>query len=139
MSLRPDKPCPLTRSLAKTESVRQPGKFSKFGPPHVPWLRPRDRPPHTCTLQDPIAALPTHLKLQLPPFAGALDDLYSFDPGSRIWTLLAATSGQRPTPRFFHGFTSAGGALYVHGGRSTGLSYTHAPKVPPPTVSSSYF
>ena len=37
------------------------------------------------------------------------------------WKLLsgAADSG-RPPARFYHGFTSAGGKLYVHGGRYFG-------------------
>ncbi len=51
--------------------------------------------------------------------AGYLDDLYLFDPNTGIWTLLsaaAADSAHRPSARYQHGFTSAGGKLYVHGG-----------------------
>ncbi len=45
------------------------------------------------------------------------DDLYSFDPASLTWTLLSdAATGARPSARSWHGFTSAGGKLYVHGG-----------------------
>jgi hypothetical protein len=32
------------------------------------------------------------------------------------WTQLAATAASRPSVRFGHGFTSAEGKLYVHGG-----------------------
>jgi hypothetical protein len=40
-----------------------------------------------------------------------------YDPAAGAWTdLSAALSGTPPSPRFFHGLTSAGGKLYVHGG-----------------------
>jgi hypothetical protein len=40
-----------------------------------------------------------------------------FDPAAGTWTdLSAALSGTPPSPRRGHGFTSAGGKLYVHGG-----------------------
>jgi hypothetical protein len=53
------------------------------------------------------------------PWAGGpglrfLDDLYSFDPATMAWTLLSAAP--RPAARSNHGFASAGGKLYVHGG-----------------------
>jgi hypothetical protein len=48
--------------------------------------------------------------------ADYFDDLYSFDPGSMTWTLLLSADGTRPAARYSHGFTSAGGKLYVHGG-----------------------
>ncbi len=49
--------------------------------------------------------------------AGFLDDLHSFDPATMTWTLLsAANDTRRPSARADHGFTSAGGLLYVHGG-----------------------
>jgi hypothetical protein len=49
--------------------------------------------------------------------AGNLDDLYAFDPATMTWTnLSAADDAGRPSARFGHGFTSAGGLLYVHGG-----------------------
>ena len=50
--------------------------------------------------------------------AGCLADLHSFDPAAMVWTLLSpgAGSGQPPSARFWHGFASAGGKLYVHGG-----------------------
>ncbi len=63
-----------------------------------------------------------------------LEDLYSFDPVTMAWTTIVASSiylrpllgypfesgsdDGRPIPRSFHGFTSAGGKLYVHGGES---------------------
>jgi hypothetical protein len=60
------------------------------------------------------------VNLRLFPFAGLLffDDLYCFDPANMTWTLLsAATNGAAlPSARYSHGFTSAGGKLYVHGG-----------------------
>ncbi len=50
---------------------------------------------------------------------GILDDLHSFDPVTMTWTLLsAANDTRRPSARCDHGFTSAGGRLYVHGGSS---------------------
>jgi hypothetical protein len=40
-----------------------------------------------------------------------------YDPAARAWTdLSAALSGTPPSRRGRHGFTSAGGKLYVHGG-----------------------
>ena len=40
-----------------------------------------------------------------------------YDPAAGAWTdLSAALSGAQPSPRNSHGFTSAGGQLYVHGG-----------------------
>jgi hypothetical protein len=49
---------------------------------------------------------------------GALDDLYSFDFANLFanWTQLAVFDVSRPSARYHHGFTSAGGKLYVHGG-----------------------
>ncbi len=47
------------------------------------------------------------------------DDLHSFDPATMTWTLLsAANDTRRPSARSGHGFTSAGGLLYVHAGYS---------------------
>jgi hypothetical protein len=41
-----------------------------------------------------------------------------YDPAAGAWTdLSAALSGTPPSPRREHGFTSAGGKLYVYGGR----------------------
>jgi hypothetical protein len=52
------------------------------------------------------------------PSAGYLDDLHSFDPATMTWTLLSAAADSAPAPsaRYGHGFTSAGGKLFVHGG-----------------------
>ncbi len=53
--------------------------------------------------------------------ADLLDDLYSFDPATMAWTLLsAAPNDGRPAARHGHGFTSAGGKLYLHGGKGKG-------------------
>ena len=49
--------------------------------------------------------------------AGYFGDLHVYDPAAMAWTnLSAAASGTPPSPRAYHGFTSAGGLLYVHGG-----------------------
>ena len=46
-----------------------------------------------------------------------LDDLHSFDPVAKVWTDLSAPAGGiAPTARYGHGFTTADGKLYVHGG-----------------------
>ncbi len=48
---------------------------------------------------------------------GLFDDLHSFDPATMAWTLLStADDARRPSARYNHGFTSAAGRLYVHGG-----------------------
>ena len=44
-------------------------------------------------------------------------DLYSFDPVAKVWTSLASeVRGLSPQARHSHGFTSAEGKIYVHGG-----------------------
>ncbi len=50
------------------------------------------------------------------PSTDDLGDLHSFDTATMTWTLLSA--GGFPFARSNHGFTSAGGKLYVHGGTS---------------------
>ena len=59
------------------------------------------------------------------------NDLYSFDPANMSWSLLSAAPGSNPPPsaRAGHGFTSAGGKLYVHGGEGadTGTVNTSSP------------
>ncbi len=50
------------------------------------------------------------------PFPGLLNDLHSLDPANMTWTKLSAARGSPPAARAGHGFTSAGGKLYVHGG-----------------------
>jgi hypothetical protein len=45
-----------------------------------------------------------------------LDDFYSFDPATMVWSQLSAAESTRPSARCLHGFTSTGGKLYVHGG-----------------------
>ena len=63
-------------------------------------------------------AIPPHAPS--PPFRSAgtlLQDLHVYDPAAMAWTDLSATaSGTPPSARMYHGFTSAGGKLYVHGG-----------------------
>jgi hypothetical protein len=79
-------------------------------------------PPHS-----PITPIPPACHLdprpcpispcRLPLSAVLIDDLHSFDPATMTWTLLSAANDTgRPSARFSHGFTSAGGRLYVHGG-----------------------
>ena len=51
-----------------------------------------------------------------------LGDLHSFDPVAKVWTDLSATvNGSAPMARYEHGFTSADGKLYVHGGFVEGV------------------
>jgi hypothetical protein len=115
-------------------------------PPHALQLQLLAKPPpqqsisllFRCFLSPfiPLSALTT-----LPPLpsAGNFDDLHSFDPATMIWTLLsAADDASRPSARRSHGFTSAGGLLYVHGGitlshsvsLSLSFSITHALPLP---------
>ena len=65
-----------------------------------------------------------HVTPQHVPYANSscsagslLQDLHVYDPAAMAWTdLSAAASGTPPSARAYHGFTSAGGKLYVHGG-----------------------
>jgi N-acetylneuraminic acid mutarotase len=51
-------------------------------------------------------------------------DLYSFDPTTQVWTDLSiAIKGTPPKARECHGFTSAGGKIYVHGGYIADVGY----------------
>jgi hypothetical protein len=53
------------------------------------------------------------------------DDLHSFDLANMKWTLISALNDEsKPSARYGHGFTSAGGLLYVHGG----MSGSHGPE-----------
>ena len=53
----------------------------------------------------------------LPSHADPYDDLHMFDPAAMAWTdITRNVSGSMPSPRAYHGFTAAGGWLYVHGG-----------------------
>jgi hypothetical protein len=57
------------------------------------------------------------LHLISPPFTGDLNDLHMYDPIAKSWTDLSVPlSGTPASLRDSHGFTSAGGKLYVHGG-----------------------
>jgi hypothetical protein len=63
-----------------------------------------------------------------PPPAGSLDDLHSFDLVTMTWTDISAAFGsvEAPSARQEHGFTSAEGKLFVHGGyrwESNGIAY----------------
>jgi hypothetical protein len=54
----------------------------------------------------------------------AFVDLHVYDPSSKSWNdLSASSSGTPPSSRIDFGFTSAGGKLYVHGGWSGGSEY----------------
>ncbi len=72
------------------------------------------------------------------PSAGYLifDTLFQFDPATMTWTLLSNTDDYgRPSSIYGHGFTSAEGRLYVHGGmgykpRSNKLGARCTPSVP---------
>ena len=57
------------------------------------------------------------------PSAGLLNDMHRFNPIEMGWTNLSTPSaGQTPPPRFGHGFSYAGGRLYVHAGAgATGI------------------
>jgi hypothetical protein len=70
--------------------------------------------------QTPLSPLPL-------PWPGPSEDLYSFDIASRTWTKLYAMGGSPPPARHAHGFTLAGGKLYVHGGRSWNFGWGSAP------------
>ena len=46
-----------------------------------------------------------------------MNDLHVYDPATKSWTDLSnPASGIPPSPRDSHGFASAAGKLYVHGG-----------------------
>ena len=57
-----------------------------------------------------------------------LGDLHVYDPVAMNWTDLSSpASGNPPSPRDNHGFTSTGGKLYVHGGwNGTGDFLSHS-------------
>jgi hypothetical protein len=49
--------------------------------------------------------------------AGVKNDLHVYDPASLTWFDLSSVAlGTPPSARSGHGFTPAGGKLYVHGG-----------------------
>jgi hypothetical protein len=87
--------------------------------PALPFIRPllplfRWHPPPPKNLRP----LPPQFSLSADRVV-ILDDLHSFDPATMIWTLLSAANDTLlPSARSGHGFTSAGGRLYVHGGYS---------------------
>ncbi len=70
-------------------------------------------PPVQSRMHDALLAT-TSSPLLSPVSAASLDDLHAFDPATMTWTLLSAAD--RPSASYDHGFTSAGGRLYVHGG-----------------------
>jgi hypothetical protein len=54
-------------------------------------------------------------------FAGNfLNDFFVFDPSAMAWNDLSpSTNGAGPSARRSHGFTAAGGKLFVHAGLSS--------------------
>ena len=51
--------------------------------------------------------------------AGFNNDFHVYNPASMTWFDLSSHNfGTPPIARYDHGFTSAGGLLYVHGGYS---------------------
>ena len=66
---------------------------------------------------------PNNPCIRSPPpsqYAGYDDDLFSFNIDTKVWTSLSyAKDSTWPSGRSSHGFTSAGGKLYVHGGYNT--------------------
>ncbi len=95
------------------------------------WLRHDNQADLTCVMSElsqmcvsvSMTVFSTAFAFSHSPSPGYLDDLYSFDLANLTWTRLAATAVPRPSARNFHGFTSAGGKLYVHGGSNTGNEY----------------
>ena len=66
--------------------------------------------------------------------AGSNNDFRVYNPASMTWFDLSGHAlGTPPTARFGHGFTSAGGKLYVHGGysESEGAVLSHYLSLPP--------
>jgi hypothetical protein len=65
----------------------------------------------------PLVPSPPLLQLLCPYllFAGPLNDLYSIDPATMAWTPISIL-GTSPSARAGHGFASARGKLYLHGG-----------------------
>ena len=73
---------------------------------------PRSRDAHHSS-RDPVARPSSQCHRAGQP----VQDLHVYDPAAMAWTdLSAASSGTPPSARYGHGFTSAGGKLYVHGG-----------------------
>ena len=64
---------------------------------------------------------PSHSRTAAPPArprAAVIGDLHVYDPGAAAWADLSSpASGGPPFARAYHGFASAEGRLYVHGGR----------------------
>ncbi len=91
-------------------------------PPASPCLRPHSLSTSS-TSPTALHTLTTRPPPLPPPPSAVLDDLHSFDPDTMTWTLLSDSvpvvdDASRPSARSGHGFTSAGGLLYVHGGLS---------------------
>ncbi len=113
----PDAPAPPHPPIvpilpARHASPRPPAAVPHFRQMFVPILPAR----HAVT-STPASRPSSRLPCRSPLSAGRLDDLHSFDPANMTWTRLsAANDAGRPSARSGHGFTSAGGLLYVHGG-----------------------
>ena len=60
------------------------------------------------------------MRLRMPsPSAGALGDLYEFDPAATLWRNLTNLTrrGEAPSARFAAGFTAVAERLYLFGGQ----------------------
>ncbi len=99
------------------------------------------RPQRTCWSAHWRPALPSTHSTPPPvhPQAGIdtvfFDDLHVFDPATLKWTLISADA-PRPSARHSHGFTSAGGKLYVYGGSGYGYNGdSYPPRLKPLSLS----
>jgi hypothetical protein len=86
-------------------------KFDLNSRDQLPWL---DTSLHHVTVIICVAQRQIQLTHSPYPATVSFNDLYSFDPATTTWTLLSAVDSAPARCR--HGFTSAGGKLYVHGG-----------------------
>ena len=114
-------------------TVLLPRVHERDSPPARPTLLPHAVPPVTCRAAGRAVwesgggqrEGPARVSrpCPVPPrcTGDCLNDLHEYDPATLAWTdLSAAISGTPPSPRLSHGFTSAGGKLYVHGGNEGG-------------------
>ncbi len=80
----------------------------------------RKLPQARATICRTHVALPPTYYRYASSVAGFLNGLFSFDPTTMVWRLLsAAANSTHPSSRSSHGFMSASGKLYVHGGYSS--------------------
>ena len=71
-----------------------------------------------CAFASPVIDATSFPSILLRPFgAGETQDLFVYDPLTLAWTDLSSqVSCTLPAARFYHGFTSTGDKLYIHGG-----------------------